>query len=63
VTIRKYSSGVGLMRLDAIRVRVLIGCVFVRVVLESETCHGYQVVLQTIKVATRNLSGPSNSLT
>jgi hypothetical protein len=41
-------------------VRVFIGCVFVRVVTESETCRIYEAVLQTIKIAIRNLSGASN---
>jgi hypothetical protein len=38
-------------------VRALIECVFIRVVTELETCLIYEVVLQTIKVAARNLSG------
>jgi hypothetical protein len=47
-------------RLDAALVRVLIGCVFVRVVTELKICHIYEGVLRTIKVAARNLSGASN---
>jgi hypothetical protein len=30
------------------QVRVLIGCVFVEIVTESETCHIYRAVLLTI---------------
>jgi hypothetical protein len=41
-------------------VRVLIGCVFIRVVTELETYCIYEVVLRTIKVATRILSSASN---
>jgi hypothetical protein len=41
-------------------VRVLIGCVFVRVVIESETCRIYEVIFRTIKVVTRNLSEALN---
>jgi hypothetical protein len=41
-------------------VRVLIRCVFVRVVIELETYHIYEMVLRIIKVAARNLSGISN---
>jgi hypothetical protein len=41
-------------------VRVLIGCVFVRVVIESEICRIYEMILWIIKAATRNLSGTSN---
>jgi hypothetical protein len=48
------------MRLDATQVRVTIGCVFVRVVTESEIYHIYEVALQTIKVAARNLCGASH---
>jgi hypothetical protein len=48
------------MRPDAALVRVLIGCMFVKVVTELETCHIYEVVLQTIKVAAYNLLGASN---
>jgi hypothetical protein len=48
------------MRLDAALVRVLIGCVFVKVVTELKTCHIYEVVLRTIKIAARNLLGTSN---
>jgi hypothetical protein len=33
---------------------------FVRVVTELKTCHIYEVVLRTIKVVARNLSGISN---
>jgi hypothetical protein len=47
-------------RLDAALVRVLIGCMFVRVVTELETCYIYEAVLHTIKVAVRNLAGASN---
>jgi hypothetical protein len=49
-----------LMRSDAASVRVLIGCVFVRVVTEPKTYRIYEVILQTIKAITRNLSGASN---
>jgi hypothetical protein len=48
------------MRLDVALVRVLIGCVFVRVVTELETCHICETVLWTIKVAVYNLSRASN---
>jgi hypothetical protein len=48
------------MRLDALLVRVLIGCVFIRVVIEPETCRIYEVVLLAIKIATHNLSRASN---
>jgi hypothetical protein len=41
-------------------VRVLIGCVFVMVVTELKICHIYEVVLQTIKAATHNLSEASD---
>jgi hypothetical protein len=41
-------------------VRILIRCVFVMVVTELKTCHIYEPVLLTIKVAVRNLSGASN---
>jgi hypothetical protein len=37
--------------------RVLVECVFVEIVTESETCHIYKVVLLTIKLAARNVSG------
>jgi hypothetical protein len=47
-------------RLDAALVRVLIGCVFVRVVTELKICHIYEGVLRTIKVAAHNLVGASN---
>jgi hypothetical protein len=47
-------------RAYAALVRVIIGCVFVRVVTESETCRIYEVILQTIKVVTCNLSETSN---
>jgi hypothetical protein len=50
------------MWLGASQVRVLIECMLVGVVTESKTCHVYEAVLQTIKVAARNLSGASNSL-
>jgi hypothetical protein len=30
------------------QVRILVGCVFVLIVTESETCHVYKEVLQTI---------------
>jgi hypothetical protein len=33
---------------DTIQVRVLIGCVFVEIVIELETCHICRVVLLTI---------------
>jgi hypothetical protein len=33
---------------DTAQVRVLIGCVFVEIVIESETCHIYRAVLLTI---------------
>jgi hypothetical protein len=61
-----YASGIGahqlrwLMRLDAALVRVLIGCMFDRVVTELETYHIYETDLQTIKVAACNLLGASN---
>jgi hypothetical protein len=41
-------------------VRVLTGFMFVRVVTESENYRIYEAVLQTIKAATRNLSGALN---
>jgi hypothetical protein len=41
-------------------VRILIGCVFVGVVTESETYGVYEMVFQTIKVSTHNLSRASN---
>jgi hypothetical protein len=41
-------------------VRVMIGCVFVKVVAELETCHIYEAVLRIIKVAVRNLSEALN---
>jgi hypothetical protein len=47
-------------RPDTVLVRVIIGCVFIRVVTESKTCHIYEAVLQTIKAATRNLSETLN---
>jgi hypothetical protein len=34
--------------------------VFVRVITELKTCHIYEAVLWTIKVAARNLSGALN---
>jgi hypothetical protein len=46
-------------RLDAALVRVLIRCVFSRIVIELETCHIYEKNFQTIKVAARNLSDAS----
>jgi hypothetical protein len=46
--------------MDAALVGVLIGCVFIRVVTELETYHIYEVVLQIMKVAARNLSEASN---
>jgi hypothetical protein len=42
--------------------KVLIGCMFMGIVTESETCHIYKAVLQTIKVATHDLSGELNFL-
>jgi hypothetical protein len=48
------------MRPDAALIRVLIECEFINVVTESEICHIYETVLQTIKAATRNLSGAPN---
>jgi hypothetical protein len=44
-------------------VRVLIGCVFVRVVTELKTYYIYEAVLQTIKVAADNLLEASNFTT
>jgi hypothetical protein len=41
-------------------VRVMIGYVLVRVVIELKTCHIYEAVLRSIKAATHNLSGTSN---
>jgi hypothetical protein len=38
---------------------VSVGCVFVKIITESETCHIYKTVLLTIKVAARNASGTS----
>jgi hypothetical protein len=38
-------------------VRILIGCVFVRVVTELDIYHIYEAVLLTIKIVARNLSG------
>jgi hypothetical protein len=46
----------------AAQVRVLIGCVFVEIVTESETCHICRAVLLTIYVAARNSSGASKEL-
>jgi hypothetical protein len=43
-------------------VRVLIGCVFVRVVIEPKTFRIYEAVLQIIKTVTHNLSEVSNSI-
>jgi hypothetical protein len=43
-------------------VRVLIRCIFVRVVTELKTCHIYEAVLWTIKAVICNLSGVSNFL-
>jgi hypothetical protein len=40
---------------------VLVGCVFVEIVTESETCHIYKAVLLTIKVAVCNASGHKNT--
>jgi hypothetical protein len=51
------------VRSDAALVRVLIECVFVRVVTELKTCHIYETILWTIKVAARNLSWSSNYIT
>jgi hypothetical protein len=48
------------MRPDAALIRVLTECEFVRVITESEICHIYEMVLQIIKAATRNLSGAPN---
>jgi hypothetical protein len=48
------------MSLDAILIRVLIECVFIRVVTELKICHIYEAVLRTIKVAVYNLSGALN---
>jgi cytochrome b subunit of formate dehydrogenase len=50
------------MRLDAVRLRVQIGCVFVRVVIESEIVHIYKAVLQTIKIVAQTLSWVSELL-
>jgi hypothetical protein len=50
-------------RPDAALVRILIGCMFIGVVTELETYRVYEAVLQTIKVATRNLSKASNFIT
>jgi hypothetical protein len=36
--------------------RVLVGCVFIEIVTESETCHIYKTVLLIIKVVSRNVS-------
>jgi hypothetical protein len=44
------------------QVRVLIGCVFVDIVIESETCHICRAVLLTIQVAAHNSSGASKEL-
>jgi hypothetical protein len=41
-------------------VRVLIRCVFVRVVTKLETCRIYEAVLWTIKAVTSNISRASN---
>jgi hypothetical protein len=35
---------------------VLVGCVFIEIITESETCYIYKTVLLTIKVAARNVS-------
>jgi hypothetical protein len=48
--------------MDAALVRVLIRYVFIRVVAERETCHIYEKVLQTIKIAAHNLSGVQAAL-
>jgi hypothetical protein len=48
------------MRSDVALVRVLIGCVFVRIVTEPETYRIYEAVLWTIKAVTRTLSGALN---
>jgi hypothetical protein len=44
------------MRLDAALVRILIGCTFIRVVIELKICYIYDTVLWTIKIAARDLS-------
>jgi hypothetical protein len=48
------------MILDASLVRVLIGCVLVRVVTELNICHVYKSILRTIKVAIHNILWASN---
>jgi hypothetical protein len=45
------------MRPNAALIRVLIGCEFIMVVTKLKICCIYEVVLQTIKAVTRNLSG------
>jgi hypothetical protein len=46
----------------AAEVRVLIGCVFVEIITESETCHICRAVILTIYVAACNSSGASKEL-
>jgi hypothetical protein len=41
--------------LDAVRIIVSIGCMFMRIITELKTCHIYDVVLYTIKVSAHNL--------
>jgi hypothetical protein len=51
------------MRSDAVLVRVLIGCVFVRVITELKNYRIYESVIWTIKAVTHNLSEVSNFIT
>jgi hypothetical protein len=47
---------------DTAQVKVLIRCVFVEIIIESEICHICRAVLLTIYVAARNSSGASREL-
>jgi hypothetical protein len=48
------------IRSDVVLVRVIIGCMFFRVVIESKTYCIYEPVLQAIKAVTHNLTWASN---
>jgi hypothetical protein len=43
------------MRSDTVLLRVMIRCVFIRIVTELKNYYIYKTVLQTIKLADRNL--------
>jgi hypothetical protein len=45
---------------DLVECRVPIGYKFMRIVTKSKPCRIYNVVLETVKVATRNSSGAIN---